>query len=184
MFLDTQDQSTPPAMDEPLRRPSPATLYLIAGRRGAGKSTVAARLAARPGVCLFSEETLLGELYPDEMEAPGGHIGASIRLRHALKDHIVGLLRQGISVVLDFPANTPESRRWGRELFEAAGVRHELHLLDVPAMICEARLKARNTRRHNGATPRPLDAKRREEADLFFLPPLPQEGFNVVRHGE
>src|SRR5690606_18276494 len=104
---------------------------------------LAARLARRPGTVLFCEQALLAELFPEELKEPGGYISAALQLRHLLKDQIIDLLKRGYSVVLDFPANTPERRRWARELFEAAGVRHELHLLDVPPMICKARLRAR-----------------------------------------
>lgn len=185
MHLETlKNTLSDPAEGEPRPRREGAVLYMLAGRSGAGKSTYAARLAERPGTFLFCEETLLAELYPGELEEPGGRIGASIRLRHALKDTIIGLLKEGVSVVLDFPANTPDSRRWGRELFEAAGVRHELHLLDIPAMICTARLRARNLRHLPGAPARRLDEERLDEAGSFFLPPLPQEGFHVIRHAE
>ena len=95
-------------------------------------------------------------------------------------EHIVQVLRQGVSVVLDFPANTPASRQWMRGLFERAGVGHRLHFLDVPDDVCKARLRARNaagTHAFNAS-----DA----EFDLFtsyFVPPSPAEGFRIEAHG-
>jgi hypothetical protein len=86
-----------------------------------------------------------------------------------------------LSVVLDFPANTPASRQWMRSLFERAGADHRLHFLDVPDEVCKARLRARNaagTHAFNAS-----DA----EFDLFtryFVPPSADEGFAVEFGGE
>ena len=180
MLQETQRDTQPPYQHPDSRRNS-AVLYLLSGKIGAGKSTLAARLAERPGTFLFSEDSLLSGLYPGEIADPGDYIRATIRLKKTLKDHIVGLLKAGFSVVLDFPANTPDSRRWGRELFEAADVAHELHFMDTPDMVCKARLHARN---RSGTHPfQPSDA----EFDLFsrlFIGPTPEEGFNVIRHAE
>jgi hypothetical protein len=44
--------------------------------------------------------------------------------------HVVDILRQGLSVVLDVPANTVSYRAWMRLLITQADVAHELHVLD------------------------------------------------------
>jgi hypothetical protein len=46
-------------------------------------------------------------------------------------------LREGLSVVLDFPANTVKWRSWMRSLIDQAHVAHELHFLDVSDAICK-----------------------------------------------
>jgi hypothetical protein len=46
----------------------------------------------------------------------------SARLRAAIGPHIVDILRQGLSVVLDFPANTVTYRKWMRSLITQADV--------------------------------------------------------------
>ena len=61
--------------------------------------------------------------------------------------HIVDILRQGLSVVLDFPANTVRQRAWMRSLIEQTGMPHELHHLDMPDAICKQRLRQRNASR-------------------------------------
>lgn len=100
-------------------------------------------------------------------------------LRDALTAHIIALLGAGLSVVLDFPANTLASRRWMRSLFEGAGADHQLHYLDVPDEVCKARLRARNAEgTHAFET---SDA----QFDLitgYFEAPTPAEGFNLVHH--
>jgi hypothetical protein len=45
-------------------------------------------------------------------------------------------LGAGLSVVLDWPANTVAGRAWMRGIFEAAGAEHKLHFLDVPDEVC------------------------------------------------
>lgn len=179
MLLSTQEEETTPPSEEPQSMRNAPILYLLAGKIGAGKSTLAGKLARQPGTFLFSEDVLLAELYPDEVKDLGDYIRASIRLKHALKDHIVGLLKAGFSVVLDFPANTPESRRWGKELFEAANVAHELHYLDIPNTICKSRLRARNAK---GEHPFQTSDAVFDKISSYFIPPMPEEGFTVIRH--
>jgi predicted kinase len=95
----------------------------------------------------------------------------------SLSQHVVDILRQGLSVVLDFPANTVGQRDWMRSLIAQADVAHELHLLDVPDTVCKQRLLERNRRGEH-----PFQVS---EADLFtryFVPSEPNEGFNIVTH--
>jgi len=155
-------------------------LHMICGKIAAGKSTLAARLATRPGTIRISEDSWLAILYEDEQKTIEDYVRNSRRLREVLGDHIVALLQAGLSVVLDFPANTLASRQWMRSLFERAGADHRLHFLDVPDEVCKARLRARNdagTHAFNAS-----DA----EFDLFtsyFVPPSADEGFEVAFEG-
>jgi predicted kinase len=103
-----------------------ATLHLICGKIAAGKSTLAAQLATRPGTILISEDAWLSRLFGDQQKSIEDYARNSRRLREAMGDHIVALLRAGLSVVLDFPANMPASRHWMRSLFERAGTSHRL----------------------------------------------------------
>lgn len=156
-----------------------ATLYMLCGKIAAGKSTLAARLARKPGTITVSEDQWLARLYADEMLSVADYVRCSARLRAAMGPHLVQLLRAGVSVVLDFPANTLANRTWMRGISEEAGAAHELHLLDVADDVCRARLRARNAAgAHEFAA---SDA----EFDLItshFVPPAPEEGFNVVIH--
>jgi len=93
--------------------------------------------------------------------------------------HVVALLRAGMSVVLDFPANTLLTRRWMRSLIEEAGVAHELHVLDVPDDVCKQRLRARNA---EGEHPFQASDADYETFTRYFVPPSAEEGFNVVVH--
>ena len=155
------------------------TLYLICGKIAAGKSTLAKRLSERPLTVLIAEDSWNATLFPDEIRTIEDYSKYSTRLRQAMGPHVVALLRAGVSVVLDFQANTLAVRRWMKTLVEESGALHELHILDVPDETCKARLRARNA---GGEHPYQVtDA----EFDLFtkhFVAPTADEGFNMVVH--
>jgi len=156
-----------------------ATLYLLCGKIAAGKTTLARRLAAKPATLLISEDHWTSTLFPDELKTIDDYDRLSARLRAAMGPHIVGILQQGVSVVLDFPANTVEYRDWMRSLIAEAKAAHEFHWLDLPDAICMQRLQERNA---GGQHPFQVS---KAEFDLFtryFVPPGSDEGFNLVVH--
>ena len=152
-------------------------LHMVCGKIGAGKSTLTRRLAEAPATVLISEDAWLAALYPGEIVDLPDYVRTSTRLKQVMAEHVVALLAAGVSVVLDFPANTASSRAWARGIFEKAGVAHRLHFLDVPDEVCKARLRARNA---SGEHPfETTDA----EFDLItrhFVAPSEAEGFHVV----
>jgi predicted kinase len=89
------------------------------------------------------------------------------------------LLKAGMSVVLDYPANTLANRAWMKGIAEEAGVAHQLHYLDVPDDICRARLRARNAEGEHefAATDAQFDL-----ITSYFVPPTEAEGFILVVH--
>ena len=120
------------------------TLYLLCGKVAAGKSTLARRLAACPATLLISEDHWTSNLFSGGLRTIDDYGRFSARLRAAMGPHIVDILQQDLSIVLDFPANTVSNRNWMRSLITQANVAHELHLLDVPDAICKQRLQERN----------------------------------------
>src|SRR4029077_3004286 len=88
-------------------------------------------------------------------------------------------LRQDLSVVLDFPANTVNWRNWMRSLITDADVAHELHVLDVPDTICKERLRRRNA---DGDHAYQVSEENYDLFTSYFVPPGPGEGFNIVPH--
>lgn len=154
-------------------------LHLLCGKIGSGKSTLAAQLAGQPHTLLISEDAWLAALYPGEISALPDYVRCAGRLRQAMADHVRALLAAGLSVVLDFPANTLAQRAWARGLIDRAGVPHRLHFLDVPDAVCKDRLRARNALAEH-----PFDTSD-EQFDLissYFVAPRDSEGFDVVRH--
>lgn len=154
-----------------------ATLYMLCGKIAAGKSTLAARLARKPGTITVSEDQWLARLFADEMLSVADYVRCSASLRAAMGPHLVQLLRAGVSVVLDFPANTLANRAWMRGIIEEAGATHELHLLDVADEVCKARLRARNA---GGAHEFAASDAEFDLITSHFVLPMPEEGFNVV----
>jgi predicted kinase len=155
------------------------TLYLLCGKAAAGKSTLALRLAARPATLLISEDHWTSHLYADDLKTMDDYGRYSARLRAAMGPHIIDILRQGLSIVLDFPANTVRNRNWMRSLIDQSGAAHELHVLDVPDTICRRRLRERNA---GGKHPFQVSEEEYDLIASYFAPPEPGEGFNVIIH--
>jgi predicted kinase len=158
---------------------SSATLHLLCGKIAAGKSTLAARLGEAENTIVLSEDRWLASLYPVEIKTLADYAQRSTRLREVLAPHIVSLLRLGLSVVLDFHANTVVARLWMRALFEEGDAYHQLHFLDVPDDVCRARLHARNVA---GGHDYAVDDSEFDFVTGFFVPPHASEGFNVVHY--
>jgi len=154
-------------------------LHLLCGKIATGKSSLAARHAEAPLTVIVSEDKWTFPLFGAEIRTVEDYVRCSARLSAAMGPHLIDLLKAGVSVVLDFPANTLANRAWMRRIFEEAGVAHRLHWLDVPDDICRARLRGRNAAgKHEFAA---TDA----QFDLItshFVPPAPEEGFEIVVH--
>jgi len=121
----------------------------------------------------------MSHLFPTENRTIDDFARLSARLGAAMGPHIVDMLQQGLSVVLDFPANTVKYRDWMRSLIAQADVAHELHFLDVPDAICKQRLWQRNA---DGEHPYQVSEETYDLFMSYFVPPKPDEGFNVVVH--
>jgi len=155
------------------------TLHLLCGKIAAGKSTLAARLAAEPGTVLISEDAWLARLYPGEIRSLADYVRSAARLREAVAPHVESLLRHGLSVVLDFPANTPANRAWMRGIIDRSGAAHRLHYLDVPDATCRARLHRRNAAGGHDFTASDADF---DTISSYFVAPSEDEGFEIRRH--
>ncbi len=155
-------------------------LIFLCGKMAAGKSTLARDLAQRENAILLVQDEFLDELFPGEITDIPAFLKCSSRLKDALAQHICALLSKGISVVLDFPANTKSQRAWFRRIFERARVGHELHFVDASDCLCKRQLKDRSKHLPPGS---PWTTEAEFEAiTTYFQPPAEDEEFNVVRH--
>src|SRR5262245_15216280 len=123
---------------------TPATLIFVCGKMAAGKSTLAKELAQRDNAILLVQDEFLDRLYPGEITDIAGFARCSSRLQHALAPHICALLVKGLSVVLDFPANTRAQRAWFRGILDRVNVAHELHFVDASDALCKGQLRVRS----------------------------------------
>ena len=154
------------------------TLHLVCGKIASGKSTLTSQLAQAPQTVRISEDSLLAQLYPGQIASLADYAACTARLRAAIAPLALQLLQAGVSVVLDFPANTPASRAWVRELFQQAGTPHVLHFLDATDEECKARLRQRNA---SGLHPFSTSDADFDAITRLFVPPQASEGFDIVR---
>ncbi len=156
------------------------TLHFFCGKMAAGKSTLAKNLAEEHNAILLCEDDWLSQLYPEEIMDISGYIKYAARLHSLFSEHVQSLLYHGVSVVLDFPGNTKEQRKWFRTIFEQANVPHILHFIDVSDEICKRQLNERSKDKPVGAaftSEKEFDAMSR-----YFQVPAESEGFNIIRH--
>jgi predicted kinase len=97
-----------------------------------------------------------------------------------LAPHVKALLAQGLSVVLDFPANVPAQRAWFRELIAASGAEHVMHFVDTDHGRCIEQLEVRNREQPPGSMP--MSVEQFEAISALFVPPSDDEGFRVQIH--
>ncbi|PUB16225.1 AAA family ATPase [Yoonia sediminilitoris] len=150
-------------------------LHLLCGKPATGKST----LAGEDATVMLAEDVWLAALFADQMTSVSDYVRCAAKLQTVIAPHVVSLLGTGVSVVLDFPANTVANRNWMRGILGDMGVAHHLHYLDVPDSVCLDRLRARNLA---GDHPFALTDEQFWQIARHFEPPTAKEGFNVVRH--
>lgn len=155
------------------------TLHMLCGKIAAGKSTLAAELSQAPNTVRIIEDDWLGTLFAGEMTTGADFVRCSAKLRASMGPHVADLLNAGVSVVLDFAANTVEQRAWMRSVLEITEAAHQLHLLDASDEVCLARLKQRN---EAGEHPFAVSEAQFHQFTKHFAPPTPDEGFNIVVH--
>ncbi|WP_226501514.1 ATP-binding protein [Pseudomonas sp. MWU16-30322] len=120
------------------------TLHLMCGKIASGKSTLAQSLAEQHGALVLSEDQWLSRLYPEQIKSVADYVRCARQIRGVLGPLVIDVLTAGVSVVLDFPANTVADRQWLRGLADTAKVPHCLHYLAVDDDTCRTRLHARN----------------------------------------
>ncbi len=155
------------------------TLHLLCGKIASGKSTLSAKLGSSPGTVIVSEDFWLGALFAEEMHSISDYVQYSSRLRNAMKPHLVSLLKAGLSVVLDFPANTQTNREWMMSVIKESGASNKLHYLKVSDEVCKSRLRARNA---EGGHEFSATDQQFETITRYFSEPTADEGFDIVEY--
>ena len=156
-------------------------LYILCGKIASGKSTLASELAANTRGVVVAEDVWLHALFSDELNSPDDYFRYARRLRKTLKSHVVDLLNAGVSVILDFQANTVQSRQWMKSIIKDANVDHELHLLNASDRQCLDRLASRNAK---GDHPFQVSEAEYWQVTRHFTVPSEDEGFKITVHDE
>lgn len=159
-----------------------AHLHLLCGKAGAGKSTLAKMLADRHRAILISEDVWLFRLFGDQMQTFEDYRRFSQRGKTVVGPLVVDLLKAGLNVVLDFPANTRATREWCRSLAVAADAESTLHVVAASDAVCLERIEKRNAERPEGShhiTPEVF-----AHVSSFFEPPEAAEGLSIEMHAQ
>ena len=154
-----------------------ATLHFFCGKMASGKSTLARSIAQENNAVLISEDIWLSELYSEEIKNFSDYLKYSSRLKTILSPHLQDLLLKEISIVLDFPGNTPSQRNWFRSIFEAVNANHTLHYIIASNELCKHQLKIRSQNKPEGSA-----FTTEAEFDMitqYFQPPTSEEGFKI-----
>jgi len=154
-----------------------ATLHFFCGKAGAGKTTVATRIATDCSAILLSEDIWMMRLFGDQMKTFDDYIRLSQKLKEVIGPLTVDLLTAGQSVVLDFEGNTKVGRSWFRSVFETARSSHVLHFVNTPDELCWERIARRNLERPEGSYH--LTKEDFFHVSSFFQAPEAVEGFNI-----
>lgn len=159
---------------------SKGTLYIFCGKMASGKSTLAKKISQQQSSVLIGEDVMLGKLYSGEITDVPSYVQYSGKLKSAIRPIIIDLLQKGTSVVLDFPANTIDQRKWMKGIVDEAAALYEFHYLDCSIEVCKAQLSERATKepeRRGTDTPEMFDA-----ISQHFEPPVIEEGFELITH--
>jgi predicted kinase len=160
---------------------SRATLHLIAGLPGAGKTTYAEQLKQQCDAALFSLDRWLITLFGRYSLESVGHMEHARRLyacRELIWDAAAEVLRRDADVVLDDGFFLRNDREQHIARARQLGAGATIHFVDTPVATLHARLSARN--RSPGAFHFDIAAEAIDTFAAFFQPPSADEGADLV----
>jgi len=158
-----------------------ATLHFICGKAGSGKTTLARELGRALPAIVFCEDEWISTL-GFEIRSLDDFGKASAKCRDLIAPLASELLRLGVSVVFDFDGNTVKSRQRVREIFEAAGADHLLHVIEASDSQCLANIHRRNKEKPTGIYWGYVSDETFHAVTAHFVAPQPEERFRLVTH--
>ena len=153
-------------------------LIFFCGKMGAGKTTKSRETAEARNAVWVSEDEWLEALYPQKIASLEDYIEYSALLRPPMKKLVQSILTVGTDVVMDYPANTIQQRKWFRSIFSEIQAPHDLIYIDLPNDVCIERIAKRRTEQPERAA---TDTKEMfERVTKYFVAPTSAEGFNIT----
>ena len=156
----------------------PGTLIFFCGKMAAGKSIRSRILADEKNAVLLSEDDWLSVLYPGQINSFEDYLKYSALIKPLLKSHVQNIFRTGVNVVMDFPANTVNQRKWFRDLVTESNCANELIYLKLSDEQCLNRLAKRRIEQPERAQ---FDTESVfNQVAIWFQAPTEAEGFNIL----
>lgn len=149
-------------------------LIFFCGKMGAGKSTLATKLADEKDAILISEDDLLSKLYVDKVKSVKDYKYYSDILKPVICDMSQQILNKGVSVVLDFPANTKSQRQWLRSISDEVHSKHTCYFVDRSDDICIKQILKRGN-------PHTDTVEIFHAISKYFTEPTNSENINIVK---
>ncbi|HVV84672.1 MAG TPA: AAA family ATPase [Kofleriaceae bacterium] len=155
----------------------PATLNVIFGPCGAGKTTYAHALARREGAVAFVLDEWGARLFGPDVQGAIDFAWMLERLARCsalIWSTATAVLTAGTSVVLDIGAMRRADRERIRRLADASGLSLQWHFVDAPQTVRRARVAGRNTTRGETFV-REVTPEMFELLESLYEPPAPAE---------
>ena len=149
-------------------------LIFFCGKMGAGKSTLAKRLAEDKDAVLISEDDLLSKLYAEKITSVKDYKYYSDKLKPVVSDTTRQILKKSINVVLDFPANTESQRQWLCSISDTINAMHICYFVDRSDEVCIKQLLKRGN-------PKTDTVEMFHAITKYFVEPTESENINVLR---
>ena len=127
-----------------------ASVHIVFGPQGAGKSTYSRRLAKETGAVCFSIDEWMNQLFGPDLPKPLNFTWIMERVRRCEKriwTTASAFAQTGGSVVLDLGFMKVASRTEFTGLAQACGLMFQLHFVDAPHDVRKSRVLARNSER-------------------------------------
>jgi predicted kinase len=124
-----------------------ATVHLVTGSTGAGKTTFSRELTERAGAVRFSIDEWMTALFWADAYQPLDPAWVMVRVERCYAQiwtAALAVAKRGVAVVLDLGLTTRESRVRFADLAREAGLPVQLHFVDVPADERWRRVEVRN----------------------------------------
>lgn len=145
-------------------------VYLICGVICSGKSTLAREMARRQRAMVLSCDALTKALGDDLGKR---HDAVAKRVQEYLKRQAAELVGLGLDVILDWGFWRAADRSEITRFFDARGIAHEWHYIDVDQARLTRNIESRNA--HPGKSDYIVDQGLLDKCLSAFEPPAPEE---------